>query len=218
MEVRLALLRDPIVSLLIEEKDLIPEPVVGDGPAEVVVIGQDPTTQRTQVRERTTRVFDWDHGGPIKNYVTRICRDLGADPKKNLYCTNLLKCFFREPPAGKLRSNHVQRELLARAWLPLLARELDQFSRAVVISLGEPVYRMLCHAPTVPLRMRWGHRGPRISHGTFASVNSEESKLQRTFFPFPHVTTSRKPFYSTTMPDYLAYVRSWLSENAPAIR
>jgi uracil-DNA glycosylase len=206
--IRERLLRLPPVAFLVGADARIPEVVCGEGEIGLICIGQDPTAHKAKTREHLTQVFNWNRGVQIRNYIARLCEPLNMDVNMNVYATNLVKCFCIAPPSSYLRDTQIA-AVMKREWLPLLRREVACFPVAKVVTLGEPVYRLLCASESpVPLRARWGHSRPRVRHGEMSYVRDTESELGRAFFPFPHQQNASGEFYRTSFQDYLRVLRT----------
>ena len=64
-------------------------------PVKLIILGQDPTIQNPNSRAKVDVVLNLDKSNSLRTYISGITRDLGIDIDKNVYATNLLKCFFK---------------------------------------------------------------------------------------------------------------------------
>src|SRR5205823_1931223 len=93
-------------------------------------------------------------------------------------------------------------------WLPILEREFRAFPDAVVISLGEPLLSVLVH-PLAKVRAYWGYNPKtRISEHPMTAIEPEASAVKRRIFPFPHVPSRNKHFYSENLKRYIKFVQT----------
>jgi len=209
------LMSDPTLDGLIGSRAAIPRPYIGTGQVRLVIVGQDPTVKRKESRSTISTVLNLDRGGALRVFLKRLCGDLGIELDENVYATNFAKGFFADPPTTL--HERTGRDVLAEtaaAWLPLLRRELDAYPEAAVISLGEPVLRVLIR-PGHPQAMRhyWGWRRNWKTRGArpFVSLDSNATRLDRAFFPFVHQPTmrgSRTEFYRVRWADYTAFIKA----------
>lgn len=208
------LVKDPHLHGLIDGSGWAPRPFVGSGSIRLILIGQDPTVQRAGSRSKIKTVLNLDKPGALRQFVMRLCSGLGIDLELNVYATNFAKGIFAEPPSVLLK--RTGRDLLAetsKVWLPLLHQELRAFPDAVVVSLGEPVLKVLIK-PDHPQDMKyywgwqrgWQTKGPR----PFKTLEPDQSTLERRFFPFVHQPTmrgARTAFYRRRFDEYTAFIR-----------
>jgi hypothetical protein len=189
----------------------IPRPFVGAGPIGLVVVGQDPTVEKLESRERVSTVLTLDQmGSNLYRFVERISTGLGFLLEQHVYATNVCKNFFTERP-----ERVEEPDLIGISWLKwqgLLADELARFPNATVVTLGEPVLRVLVRKPLPQdLRHYWGHvEGWKAKGiGGFRYVDVAGSSFGRRFFPLPHNTTAQTiELYQTHFDGYLSFVRS----------
>jgi uracil-DNA glycosylase len=188
----------------------IPQAYRGEGEIKLIVLGQDPTIRDAIKRQKIDMVLNLNKRGSAGNYLSRICLDLGIERKQNIYATNLFKNFFTSPPTGIEEVNMFQ-ELLDY-WLPLLVEELAEFKSVPVITLGEPVLKiLLTEASQHPLREHWGYIIKWQGDLLFKEpkyVKPEANLLGRVLFPFPHQPSLRKGFYKQRMADYVDFVKA----------
>lgn len=187
----------------------IPDVFVGTGEIKLIVLGQDPTVKDARKRREITVTLNLNKRGSVRNYMTQVCNGLGLDLKQNVYSTNLLKNFFIKPPT-KIEEFDIFAALVPY-WLPLLREELARFPNIPIITLGQPLLRALVVDKSKGLaRKYWGYtrdwrENPPLP---FSFVPSEDNRLGRRFFPFPHQPSLRKPFYKATLPAYIEYLRT----------
>jgi len=188
----------------------IPQPYRGTGPIKLIVLGQDPTIKNIAKRARIKTVLNLDTNGSARGYLAGVCLGLGVDLKQNAYATNLFKSFFAFPPTG-MKEINILKECLD-PWLRLLIGELAPFNSMPVITLGEPVLKLLLKEESEhPLREHWGYIVKWQSDQLFEElkyVKPEANWLGRVLFPFPHVQTRQSPFYQVRMNDYVEFVKS----------
>jgi hypothetical protein len=187
----------------------IPKPYRGAGEIKLIVLGQDPTINHVKRRSATKTVLNLDKKGGMRVYLSAVCSGLGIDLKTNVYATNVYKNFFVAPPTQIDRINIF--DTFAAAWLPLLRKELAEFTGIPVITLGEPILRSLSNEGIVaPLSAYWGYT-PLWRQGRFRAFSylpPEANRLRRMTFPFPHQPSLRKSFYKFRMSAYVGFVRT----------
>lgn len=187
----------------------IPEPYRGTGTIRLIVLGQDPTIKDIAKRKNIKTVLNLDTNGSARGYLAGVCLGLGLDLKQNVYATNLFKNFFTSPPTG-IKGRDILKEYLD-PWLRLLQEELAPFDNVPVITLGEPVLKLLLEGDSLhPLREHWGYVAKWQSGLLFRElkyVKPEDNRLQRTLFPFPHQPTLRKGFYRIRRNDYIDFMK-----------
>jgi uracil-DNA glycosylase len=212
--VRQTVCKHPVVGRFVEVAHPIPHPFVGTGDIRLVIIGQDPTVQRSESRAAITTVLNLDRGGSLRAYLANLCRDLGIDLDQHVYATNACKCFFTDPPTTIVKRDGV--DVLAESanlWLPLLVEELAHFPDAFIISLGEPVLVMLTRPEHWrPMREYWGYdrRWRAGVHLPMHAIDAEEGTVGRRIFPIVHEPTQRgrrTAFYREQRQAYLAFIR-----------
>lgn len=182
--------------------DLNPvEPFKISDDIKLIIIGQDPTVKNPQSRRFIKKTLNLDKpGGNLKYYIENtICRGFGID-LHNVYATNIIKYFYHEPPARtpEILTRHLELNL------NLLRNEVIAYPNVPVITLGEPVLKMLSNNNYDKVRKYWDfHKG--TSGHNF--MKCTENGLERPFYPFPHQPSYRRKFYSDTMDYYLAYAK-----------
>jgi len=113
-------------------------PFRGNGEIKLIILGQDPTIKNVASRKKITCTLNLDKNNALKTYVNRICIELGITID-NVYATNLFKYFYSERPAKTLDVliNHLHPNL------GLLQSELGEFKNIPIITLGEPVLKLI---------------------------------------------------------------------------
>ncbi len=132
-------------------------PFRGNGQIKLVVIGQDPTIRNTKRRERISCTLNLDKKGALKTYIENICKGLGIT-LDNVYATNVFKYFYTVPPADTphVLAAHLQPNLA------LLKEELSQYLDCPIITLGEPVLKLLTDKKH-KVRDYWKYKKKRLS-------------------------------------------------------
>ncbi len=209
------LANDPVLGNYLDvEPDLpIPAPVRGGGHIRLMILGQDPTVSSHRRRRDVKTVLDVrSREGPLRTYLSFLCAALGLVMEENAYVTNLVKGFFRVPPA-QLRDV----DLIALSvphWLPLLQEELAEFPGVSVLTLGQPVLSALLNPGVRPqVRDYWGYtpEWERGRMGELGVVEPEDNVLGRVLIPFPHINTARKHrFYLARWGKYTSFAKEWV--------
>jgi uracil-DNA glycosylase len=172
-------------------------PYEGKGSVKLIIIGQDPTVRKASQRGKIKCTLNLDKKGVLKTYIESICLglDLSLD---NVYATNVFKYFYDTPPSDtpEVLKAHLDPNL------KLLKKELAAFKSCPIITLGEPVLRLLA-GDKKKVRNYWNYD----KKCGFNHVVYYDNKLDRCFFPFPHQPSMRKDFYKTNFDNYLDYVK-----------
>lgn len=170
----------------------------------LVIIGQDPTVKRKESRKDIKITLNLDKENSLKAYLKKVCDILQIDIDKEIYATNLYKCFFNLPPAD-------DRTILTRhfkIWIDFLINELNEFDKPTIITLGEPLIQQLIHAENKKVKYYWDYIGKTKSGGEFKFVEPNENYLQKRIYPIAHQPTwSRNKFYNTYLKDYLEFIK-----------
>ena len=170
-------------------------PMVGEGEIKLVILGQDPTVRNVRQRGKITCTLNLDKGGALRTYMERICFGLGLT-LENVYATNLFKYFYTIPPA---QTPEVLEAHLAPN-LELLKVELSNYPDCPVITLGEPVLRVLTDNKQ-KVRKCWNYKGCGCHY-----IDENQDKLHHRIFPFPHQPSMRKDLYRNHFDEYLDYM------------
>lgn len=204
------LVGDPMVGRYVDASRPLPRPFQGTGEIRLVILGQDPTVERSESRDRVTTVLNLDRGGSLSTFLAgTVCAGLGLKLNENVYATNVCKNFFTESPKDVKQPNLIA--ATAPHWLPLLREELGWFPNAAVISLGEPVLSALVNSgSSKDVKGYWGYRTDWQAMGfdSFRMVEASEASIERPFFPFIHQWSRTQPFYAARMSHCLAFLRT----------
>lgn len=179
---------------------------LGNKDIKLFLISQDPTIRNKNQRTKISCTLNLDKSGPLKHYIGKILRGLGLS-EDQVYATNLFKYFYTCPPAETIEV--LQKHLSSN--LDLLNRELQMFPNAIVITLGEPVLKLIVRKkPESSGKMTrfWDYDGrKRASGGNFSFLSSEKNLLERDIFPLPHQPSLSKTFYKSTFKAYIDFIR-----------
>lgn len=184
-----------------ETLPIIPE-FIGKGTIKLIIIGQDPTIQNVASRRNISCTLNLDKSNSLTRYVERICREFGIT-LNNVYATNLFKYFYTVPPSGtpEVLQQHLKPNL------ELLKKELAPFNSVPVITLGEPVLRLLT-GPAEKVRRFWDYNPEtRETNGSFLFSLAKDNLLGRDFYPFPHQPSIRKKFYDNNFSGYSRIIK-----------
>lgn len=186
------------------ESGIVP-PFIGKGEIKLIIIGQDPTIRNVERRKDINVTLNLDKSGALRTYIERICLALGIQ-LDNVYATNVFKYFYTTPPAQTfdVLKAHLNDNLT------LLTKELSAFPKCPIITLGEPVLKLLVKESTPPIvRYYWDYdKKTKSSNGDFHFVLAKDNKLSRDFFPFCHQPSIRKEFYNKTFDSYVDFMKS----------
>lgn len=169
----------------------------------LIILGQDPTVKNVASRKNITCTLNLDKQNSLRRYIEGICTGLGLT-LDNVYATNLFKYFYSIPPAETMQVLKMH----LKPNLELLKEELVEFEIIPIITLGEPVLRLLTDEKA-KVRAYWDYNAKTgKSDGKFCFSSAKENKLKRDFYPFPHQPSIRKEFYRNTLVDYLHYMKT----------
>nr|WP_289293398.1 uracil-DNA glycosylase family protein [Bacteroides sp. 41_26] len=114
------------------------QPYIGSDDIRLIIIGQDPTVKNINSRKKIETTLNLDKKNALASYISRICNGLGLS-LSNVYATNLFKYFYTNPPASTMNVlyNHIQPNL------ELLREELNAYPSCPIITLGEPLLKLL---------------------------------------------------------------------------
>ena len=170
----------------------------------LIFIGQDPTVRNQKSRGKIQVTLNLDKENSLKTYLKKVCDILQVDIEKEVYATNLYKCFFKKPPAD-------DKTILTRhfkIWMDLLINELVSFNNPFVITLGEPLIKQLIHSNSKKVKDYWDYIGNTKSGGNFKCNKPSENYLQRRIYPLAHQPNwNRNEFYKTYLDDYLEFLK-----------
>lgn len=168
----------------------------------LIIIGQDPTIKNVERRKGITTTLNLDKSGALRRYVEEICNGLNIS-LSNVYATNVFQYFYTIPPAQtfEVLEKHLSPNLV------LLEKELSNYPNCSIVSLGEPVLKLLVNK-NVKVRDYWGYDAKtHKSTQSFKCVLPEENKLNRIIFPFCHQPSIRKDFYKENLNQYVRFVK-----------
>ena len=171
-------------------------PYIGKNQIKLIFIGQDPTIRNARQRSKIKCTLNLDKAnGILRKYIESICYGLGLSID-NVYATNLFKYFYTMPPADTpvVMQTHLTPNI------ELLKEELEKFDKCPIITLGEPILRLLTNA-TQKVRNHWNYKGSGF-HYAFSHT------LNRRIYPFPHQPSLRKELYQTNLKKYINYMAS----------
>lgn len=178
------------------------KPYIGGDDIRIIIIGQDPTVKNINSRKEIETTLNLDKNNALTQYISRICEGLGLS-LSNVYATNLFKYFYTYPPATTINVlyNHLQPNI------DLLCKELACYPLCPIITLGEPLLKLLT-SKEKKVRDYWDYNIITKTSGCrfFYSIDSV-NKLGRFFFPFPHQPSMKKEFYNKTFSSYTEYAR-----------
>ncbi len=168
----------------------------------LIIVGQDPTIKNEKQRCKINYTLNLDKSGAIRKYVEDICDGLNIS-LSNVYATNLFKYFYTIPPAQTfdVMEKHLEPNLT------LLKKELAGFANCPIITLGEPVLKLLV-GNNAKVREYWGYdKKTGKTNGKFKYVSANDNKLNRIIFPFCHQPSIRKDFYKNALSQYVDFVK-----------
>ena len=177
-----------------------------DKPSKIklIFIGQDPTVRRKESRAEINVTLNLDKENSLKTYLKKVCATLEIDLDKEVYATNLYKCFFKIPPADDqtILTRHF------KVWMDLLISELSIFENAIFITLGEPLINQLIHSNSRKIKYYWDYIGQTKSGMNFKCNEPSENYLKKRIYPIAHQPTwNRNEFYKTYLNDYLRFLK-----------
>ena len=194
VKIRLELPDDPANPI---DFDLSPvKPYIGDEEIKLIIIGQDPTIRNIQRRKYINTTLNLDKNGALKTYVENICRELDISVQ-NVYATNIFKYFYSIPPADtpnvliKHKTQNIE----------LLRKEIECYKDSPIITLGEPVLRLLTDEGE-KVRDYWN-----FQERGYKYLSPDNNILRRYIFPFPHQPSMRKHLYSSNFDNYIDYMK-----------
>lgn len=182
------------------ELPIIP-PFFGGGEIKLIIIGQDPTIKNDKGRKLITSTLNLNKRNSLYSYINVICQGLRINIE-NVYATNLFKYFYTIPPANTLGvlEKHLESNL------ELLQKEISVYKNVIIITLGEPVLKLLI-GPKAKVRGYWGYDSlKKIGFKRFNFSSAENKILGYDFYPFPHQPSIRKEFYKNTLNEYIQFI------------
>lgn len=189
-----------------------PSPFRGRGKIKLIVLGQDPTVQDPEYREKIKVTLLLNQPGGLRTYLGKVCQGLDIDLDENIYATNLLKNFFTVPPDKMRKENPQFFRRAADYWIPLLKAEIEELENVPILPLGEPVLNCLTTSPDqVLIRNYWGYEGPARYGRNFGYIKPTENVLSRVVFPFPHIPGLSHKIYREQLDGYLAFMKGYIN-------
>lgn len=176
-------------------------PYRGGDDVKMIIIGQDPTIRNEKQRANIHVTLNLDkQGGSLYRYIERLCNGLGLS-LDNVYATNVYKYFYSIPPADT-------KEVLTAHFDPnleLLIKELSNYPNAIIVTLGEPVLKLLTNEKS-KVRDSWGYKKGLCTYH-FEKSYADSNKIKKDFYPLPHQPSLRKKYYRDHLLDYLNYIK-----------
>lgn len=202
---------DEILGSHVDASLAVPRPFQGRSEIRLIVVGQDPTVEEAETRNRITTVLMLDEErSNLRRFIQTICNRLGLSLDEHVYATNVCKNFFMQRPEAVTDPDLIG--LSWKMWQGVLQDEVNQFPKAAIVTLGKPVLKVLLkHGHPHDLKHYWGHVDGWKQRGrdSFRAVEKEQSTIDRKFFPLPHVTNcTTTEFYRGNLDDYLAFIRA----------
>lgn len=182
------------------ELPIIP-PFIGRGEIKLIIIGQDPTIKNVKGRKLITSTLNLNKRNSLYSYINVICQGLGITTE-NVYATNLFKFFYTIPPANTIDvlENHLKSNL------ELLQKEISVYKNVTIITLGEPVLKLLI-GPKAKVREYWGYESlKKDGFKRFRFSSAENNFLEYDFYPFHHQPSIMKEFYKNTLNEYIQFI------------
>jgi hypothetical protein len=178
----------------------------------VIVLGQDPRVQRRESQAKIRHVLSLGESqAPLDRFVVKIVSGISSSPRlgrDNIFGLNLVDRLYDHKPTeeevwtdGNKSIDHVR-------------RKLEPFAPFVpLVSLGQPVLRVLANDRRVKLRDLWGYENPArpADSRKFRHLGPAHNVLGRHVFPFPHINSYQRKnsdFYRRTFDDYIRFCSS----------
>ncbi len=200
------------ISFHIDSSLTPPDPFRGRGKIRLIVLGQDPTVQNPDYREKVKVTLLLNQPGRLRTYLQNVCKALDIDLDESIYATNLLKNFFTVPPDTIRKKDPQFFRKAADYWIPLLKDEIEEFENVPILPLGEPVLNCLIKSQDwILIRNYWGYEGPAQYGRNFEFIKTAENVLSRIVFPFPHIPGLSHKFYRQQMNSYLAFMKEQIN-------
>lgn len=190
-------------NLISKQHSHIVKPYIGSSDIKLIIIGQDPTVKIESSRGKISTTLNLDGNNALSSFISKICNKLGIE-LSNVYATNVFKYFYTTPPSKTMEvlEGHLEPNLC------LLKDEIAQYPGCPIITLGEPVLKLLTDRKE-KVRIYWDYDNKeKCSNHDYKYVHSNKNKLGRNFFPFPHQPSCSKQFYKTNFDEYLQYLKS----------
>ena len=196
-------------SAYVDAKTTPPAVYRGKGDIKLIVLGQDPTVNNSQLRKKVHVALLLNRSGGLKTYLQDICSNLEISLENNVYATNVLKNFFIEPPVKIQKKLPSFIKHIALFWIPLLLLEIEEYKEVPILTLGEPILNCLAKTDQ-PLKIRdfWGYESPTSHNNNFQCLLAKDNVLNREIFPFPHIHGLRHLFYREQFRAYITFVKT----------
>lgn len=169
----------------------------------LIIVGQDPTIRNKIKRKNIETTLNLDKQGPLRKYILDICSILEINIQ-NIYATNVFKYFYKDPPSATFHilQNHLYPNL------KLLKEELSNFPNLPVITLGEPVLKLLSKDQNnSEIKYYWDYNhNTKTSNKNFKYCQEKDNLLDRKLFPMPHQPSISKGFYSIFFKEYCDFI------------
>lgn len=183
-------------------------PFVGKKDIRLIILGQDPTVTKVEERDNVKMTLNLDREkGVLWRHVNKACHGLGLEVD-NIYATNVFKYFYTYKPTKNAATQRVLQEH-AQSNIELLKEELEVYPNLPIITLGEPILKLLTY-PENKVQYYWDYdEAEKVSHGHFSHVAPNDNKLGRDIFPFVHANyyMMRNRLYKDNFDGYLEYVK-----------
>lgn len=179
-------------------------PFIGNQKIKLIIIGQDPTVKNFNSRKNINITLNLDKTHSIYRYVANnICANMGFG-LQNIYATNLFKYFYVCSPSNTF---HVLQQHL-KPNLKLLLKEIKHLKGVPIITLGEPILKLLTSKKNKLINYWDYNKNNKSSNLDFKHCNGTETILGIDFFPFPHQPSfSQNMFYKKTLIHYIKYFK-----------
>ena len=183
-------------------------PFVGEGEIRLIILGQDPTVTKVEERNKVQVTLNLDREeGVLWRHVNKVCQGLGLEVD-NIYATNVFKYFYTDKPTKNAATQRVLQKH-AKPNIKLLKEELEVYPNLPIITLGEPILKLLTY-PKNKVQYYWDYdENDKTSHGHFTHVAPSDNELGRDIFPFVHANyyMMRNRLYKDNFYGYLEYVK-----------
>ena len=209
LTLRESLAADPLIGKYVDTSLSPPTPFGGKGEPRLIILGQDPTVKRKASRSAIKTVLNLDRPGALRHYLEKVCHALGSSLEKDIYATNYVNVFFKDPPASVKAPDILG--IVKKYCLPPLRDELQTFPGVPILTLGQPLLRQIAGSQASALvRDYWGYNASWMQGKTepFTHLPADSNDLQRKVFPFPHQPSANKLFYAQRIAGYLQYMKA----------
>jgi uracil-DNA glycosylase len=153
---------------------VLPFGVNRESSAKLILIGQDPTVKNEKTRKRITKTLMLnDKSSNLRKYIEKL---FPLDIDKEVYATNLFKYFYSIPPQQTMKVLEAHKDVN----IELLKEELNGLPNCPIITLGNPVLRLLSGDNKDTVSNYW--------NGGQTYFEFEGRKI----YPFPHIMTYQR--------------------------